>query len=244
MEGKMAKNYLDVPFEVKSENIKESGIFTGYGSTFGGKPDSHGDVVVKGAFTKTLLEGGRNGTGVAMLYQHDAHKPIGIWKEIVEDSKGLKVTGQLAMKVPLAQDAYELMKIGALKGLSIGYNPIVKEIDEKKKIRYLKEVDLWEISPVTFPANTKARVTVIKAIEDATTTREIEKALREAGLSKSEALLIAKLCRPSLREAEETGGNSGLSTILDSLIMVNENFKKSQIEFTSEILKSLKQVNK
>jgi len=87
---------LNVPFEIKESNIQESGTFSGYGSVFGNK-DSHGDICVQGCFSKSINSGGRNGTGVAMLYQHYSRNPIGIWKMIVEDSRGLKVEGQLAM---------------------------------------------------------------------------------------------------------------------------------------------------
>ena len=141
----------------------------------------------------------------------------------------------------MAQEAYELMKVGAIKGLSIGFNPTVKEYDDNKKVRYIKEVDLWEISLVTFPANTRAKVTVVKAIEEANNVRDMENALREAGLSNSISKYIAKLCKPSLREAETVESDSGLLSILDSLRKTNTDFEENRN--INNILQSLKRVN-
>lgn len=203
------KNYLikEFPLEIKAEDITEEGIFMGYASTFGGKPDSYGDVIRQGAFKETLKKGGRNGTGIALLWQHDSSKPIGIWTEIVENSRGLKVTGKLNLDVQLGKEAYSLMKMGAVKGLSIGFTPAIDdkgelledayEWDSKKRIRYLNKVDLWEISTVTFPANTRANVTDVKnAIENAKDERELEDALREVGgLSLSASKYIVGLIK-------------------------------------------------
>ena len=196
-------DFLEVPFEIKEGSLDESGCFEGYGSTFGGKPDDGGDVVVEGAFVKSLSAGGRNGTGVAMLWQHDPHQPVGVWNELVEDSKGLKVRGQLAVETQLGHDAQVLMKMGALRGLSIGYGIKEYEYNKDKSMRFLKELDLWEISPVTFPMNTRATITSIKAMKEATDPRSLECALREAGLTRNESKYIVSLCRDSLREAGE-----------------------------------------
>lgn len=213
----MPSQYFDCSFEIKADSMMENGMFEGYGSTFGGKPDSYGDVVAPGAFTNTLSKGGRNGSGPAMLWCHDSTEPLGVWTMLAEDKKGLKVQGQLAMKTYCGMEKYELMKMGAVKGLSIGYETISYEYDEKKKIRTLTEVDLWEISLCTFPANTKATVTAIKAIESAQNERELERALRDAGLSKSVAQFITKLAKPSLREAGDSGKAVNLNPVLQSL---------------------------
>lgn len=223
----MERSYLDVAFEIKE--VEETGIFKGYGSTFGGKPDAHGDVVMPGAFSSTLEAGGHNGTGVAMLWQHRSDEPIGTWLELAEDKKGLKVVGQLIREVPTGDKAYHLLKKKALNGLSIGYDAIIKEYDDKKKIRYLKEIDLWEISLVTFSANTRARITVVKMIEEAKTIREIEDALRESGHSRSEAQQIIKVCKASLRDSG-TVDKVGLSVILDGLKNVNKELEIGQPE--------------
>lgn len=202
----MGNEYIDLPFNFETKGLEETtGIFYGYGSMFGGNPDSYGDIIVKGAFKDSLELGGRNGYGVSMLWQHDPTQPIGTWLELNENEKGLNVVGKLTKGVRQADEALLLMKDGALQGLSIGYeiNRNDYEYDEKKKIRYLKKINLWEISPVTFPANTRARVTTVKAIENAKTERELEKALRDAGLSHKEAVIMVSRCKPYLREIKK-----------------------------------------
>jgi len=199
------KEYAEFNFEIESKSITEQGVFSGYGSTFGGKPDSYGDIIHEGAFTNTLKKGGRNGYGIAMLWQHNASEPIGVWQDVVENKKGLAVTGQLVLGTQRGREAYELMKAGALRGLSIGFE-IPKggsEFDDNKKIRNIKEIDLWEISPVTFAANTRAQISQVKSLESANTPRQFESALREAGLSKSAAMYLTNLCKDRLSESPE-----------------------------------------
>lgn len=219
------KNLNIGEFELKTEG-SEAGIFTGYGSTFGGNPDSYGDIVAPGAFTKTISKGGRNGNGVAMLWQHDFSRPIGTYLEMVEDSKGLKVRGQLAINSTDGGDMFELMKIEAVKGLSIGYDPIDYERDEKNKTRTLKEVSVWEISPVTFPANTRATITGVKSIiEEANDERELERGLRESGLSKSAANYIVSLCKEKLFE-RKSKNEDYIIPLLKGLTDLNDELKK------------------
>jgi HK97 family phage prohead protease len=205
------ENYYNCPFEIKKEDITDAGIFEGFGSTFGGKPDSYGDIITEGAFKETLRKGGRNGTGIAMLWQHKSDKPIGVYQEVVETEKGLKVRGELALEVQQGKEAYILMKMGALNGLSIGWDFLrdkdgnrfddAMEMSKNNKIRYLKRLELWEISPVTFPANTRATITTVKAvIEEAKNIREFEHALRDEGLSIQAAKYIASLCKPKLEK--------------------------------------------
>ena len=214
------KQYMDLTFEIKGDDIQDNGTFKGYGSTFGGKPDTYGDIVVEGAFSETLKKGGVNGFGVAMLYQHQHDKPIGVWTSLAENKKGLAVEGQLAMGTQLGQETYELMKLGALKGLSIGYD-IPKgglEVDPKKGVRYLKQINLWEISPVTFPANRRSQITGVKAIAEATNERELESALRDAGLSFKAAKYVVSLCKPSLRDLK---GDQKVGDIVEAIDNIN-----------------------
>lgn len=211
------KEFYTMPFdyELKEDDGKE-GFFKGLGSPFGGKPDSYGDVVVAGAFTKTIKNGGRNGNGIAMLWMHDTHRPIGVYPELAEEKKGLIVAGQLAVKATDGKDMHELMKIKAVQGLSIGYETLEYEMDNKKKIRYLIEIALWEISPVTFPAATSATITSVKeAVESAKTERELEHALREQGLSSKAAMYIVSLCKDNLFKPQIK--DSGMGKILESL---------------------------
>lgn len=181
---------LDIQFEYKTEPTQdEEGVFTGYGSIFGNK-DLGNDVVVEGAFAKSI--GKKGARAVKMLYQHRQDEPIGVFDEIVEDRRGLKVKGRLAMGTQRGREVYELMKMGALDGLSIGYrvDPKGVDYDEKGKRRYLKSVDLMEISAVTFPMNPRARVQAVKGAER--TVREWEELLRDAGsLSRNEAKAAA-----------------------------------------------------
>jgi len=240
----MDKTYLDVPFAVKADEIEESGLFRGYGSTFGGEPDSYRDVVLPGAFKKTIERGGRNGTGIALLYQHDSRDPIGIWEELVEDKKGLRVVGQLIREIPSGDKAYHLLKKKAIRGLSIGYDPVTYERNEEKNIRYLKEVDLWEISLVTFPANLGANVTGIKQLlQQAKTERELENALRDSGhFSKADAQHIISLCKHTLRDSRGNVSEEGLLGILNSLKEVNSDIIQPDSGL-KDILNSLQQIN-
>ena len=179
---------IDVAFEYKADS-DEDGTFSGYGSVFGNK-DLGGDVIVEGAFAKSI---GRKGAkAVKLLYQHKSDEPIGVFDEIIEDDRGLKVKGRLAMGTQRGREVYELMKMGALDGLSIGYrvDPKGVEYDEKGRRRLLKSVDLMEISAVTFPMNPRARVQSVKGSER--TVREWEELLRDAAsLSRNEAKAAA-----------------------------------------------------
>ena len=225
----MKKEYLDIPFEVKDGSMNEDGTFEGYGSMFGGEPDSYNDIVVRGAFKDSVEAGGRNGSGVAMLWQHDSHQPIGKWISIQEDRKGLHVIGKLTRGVQKADEAYLLIRDKALKGLSIGYEVedyrIVDDKEKNKRIRYLKKVNLWEISPVTFPALTRAQITGVKAIEEAKNERELETALRDAGLSKKQSLIVVNRCKPYLRGIKVQ--ENGLKDIHSLLMNMNATFKNN-----------------
>jgi hypothetical protein len=119
--------------------------------------------------------------------------PIGVFEEIVEDERGLRVKGKLALKTQAGREAYELLKMGALDGLSIGFrvNPDQVSYDKRTRRRNIKEVDLLEISLVTFPMNPKATVSQVKA--NAISIREWENGMRDAfSLSRSEAKVAAK----------------------------------------------------
>ena len=190
---------MDIEFEYKAED-DEKGMFSGYGSIFGNK-DLGNDVVVEGAFAKSI--GKKGAKAVKMLYQHRQDEPIGVFDEITEDRRGLKVKGRLAMGTQRGREVYELMKMGALDGLSIGYrvDPKGAEYDDKGKRRYLKSVDLMEISAVTFPMNPRARVQAVKGAER--TVREWEELLRDAGsLSRNEAKVAASAVAVALEQRD------------------------------------------
>jgi len=177
------RDYLDVPFQIKA--VSEDGLFSGYGSVFG-VVDSYKEVVAPGAFTESL-----KGRMPSLLWQHRMAEPIGIYTSVKEDAVGLHVEGKLALKTARGSEAYELLKMGAVTGLSIGFVSREDSYDKVSGIRTLKKVDLWEVSPVTFPANDASRVTAVKAINQLKTIRDVEACLREVGgFSKSEALAL------------------------------------------------------
>lgn len=191
--------------EIKTLDTAGEGTFEGYGSVFHVK-DSYGDVVMPGAFKRTLAEAVSKGRTPAMLWQHDYDRPIGVWEAMSEDSNGLLVRGRIATQTRDGRDAYELLKMGALSGLSIGYRTKRSVWDEPSKTRQLVDVDLYEVSPVVFPANDAARVSAVKSEDGGMPTiRDVEDALRDAGLSRADAkATIAALSRKgffALRDA-------------------------------------------
>jgi HK97 family phage prohead protease len=140
--------------------VEADGTFSGYASLFG-KADLGRDMVLPGAFAASLQK--RGGVGrVKMLFQHDPNQPIGVWEEIREDGRGLFVKGRLTAGVERAREVLSLMRAGALDGLSIGFRTVRGRTDPVSGIRRLIEVDLWEISVVTFPMLPEARVSTVK----------------------------------------------------------------------------------
>ena len=132
--------------------------FEGYASLFG-VPDSGGDVVAPGAFAASLRR--RPPKDVRMLYQHLASEPLGVWEEIKEDSRGLKVRGRLVLDVRRAREVRALFADGALNGLSIGFRTRRAYREAKTGHRILTEIELWEISVVTFPMLAGSLVTAV-----------------------------------------------------------------------------------
>lgn len=152
---------MNKTFKLEIKAFGEQGSFTGMASVYGNK-DLGGDVVEPGAFAKTLSD---KGGQVPILWQHDQTEPIGMGT-LTDTADGLQISGDLAIdSSPVAQKAYGLLKRGILKGLSIGYDAVRKEM--KNGTRHLQELKLWEVSIVTFPMNEMASVTGIKAAEEA-----------------------------------------------------------------------------
>lgn len=183
---------------------KDDGTFSGYGSVFG-NVDSANEIVAAGAFAKSLVQIKQIGDPLPVLWQHNSDEPIGGYNDLEEDDHGLAVEGFLMVDdVPRAKEAHALMKRRVVKGLSIGYYVRASEYDEKTGIRTLRELELVEISIVTFPANPEAQIDAVKAALVAgnlPTLPEFERHLREAGFSKTQATAIA---------------NGGLSKLLRS----------------------------
>jgi HK97 family phage prohead protease len=139
--------------------VEDDGTFTGYASTFG-NADQGRDIVVSGAFSKSLAV--RPATRIKMLRDHDPRLLIGQWVEAKEDSRGLFVKGRLLLDIEAGREDYALLKAGALDGLSIGYRALRDRWDASKKVRFLEEVDLREVSLTAFPMNESAAVQAVK----------------------------------------------------------------------------------
>ena len=174
--------FKNATFELKREPDAD-GVFEGYASIFG-VVDQGMDVVERGAFTKSLGSGRK----VKLLWQHDMSQPIGVWDEIKEDERGLFVKGRILKDVQKGKEAMALMRAGAIDSMSIGYRTIEAMDEGNGRVRKLMEVELHEVSLVTFPMLPDAVITDVKSIK---TIREFEKALRDAGFSQKEAKAIA-----------------------------------------------------
>ena len=134
----------------------ESRTVEGWASTFGGI-DSYGDTILPGAFADSIKR-----YKPKMLWQHDSRQVIGVWDSATETAQGLYVKGRI-LDTQLGDDAYKLAKAGAIDSMSIGYGVKDSTYDQKTGIRSLKKIDLWEVSLVTFPANSDATITMVKA---------------------------------------------------------------------------------
>jgi HK97 family phage prohead protease len=136
--------------------LEDGHRISGYASVFG-RRDKGGDTVLPGAYAASLKRLAARGERVRMLWQHDPAQPIGIWDEVHEDAHGLHVTGRLLPDVARAREAKALLQAGAVDGLSIGYRTIRAEAVAGGG-RRLVELDLWEVSLVTFPMQAEARI--------------------------------------------------------------------------------------
>jgi HK97 family phage prohead protease len=154
-----SKNYKNPLPPKVAPLLHRAGVIEGYASLFG-VTDAGGDRVIEGAFARSIRR--RGARGVKMLWQHQPDEPIGTWLSLVENSRGLKVTGQLDLSVRRAREALSLIRSGAVDGLSIGFRTVVSEIADAGRVRRLVEIDLWEISVVTFPMLRQARITTVK----------------------------------------------------------------------------------
>lgn len=195
-------------FDLHVKAVSDDGLFSGYGSVFG-VVDSYLEIVAPGAFAESLAEIAAKGRPVPVLWQHRSDQPVGVWKNLKEDERGLFGDGQLILDgVPRAVEAHALMKAGAVSGLSIGYYVRESSRDEKTGVRTLTKLDLVEISLVTFPANDDARVDTIKsklAHGSLPSLPEFEQLLREAGFSKTQAAVIANRGLKHLLRSESEG---------------------------------------
>ena len=202
----MNRLHLDIAFDIKA--LDDSGAFEGYASVFD-VTDGFDDRVAPGAFAASLARSG-GGRGVKMLWQHDAAEPIGAWDAIAEDQRGLYVRGRLLLDVRRGAEAHALLKAGALDGLSIGYTTVEAVVDPATGSRRLTEIELWEISLVTFQACPGAQVTAVKG-EPPQTIRAFERFLRDAGgFSRNAAGAIAHGGFKALARRDAESGSAAL----------------------------------
>ena len=205
-------------FALQIKATGDDGTVEGYGSVFGVR-DNYDDVIAKGAFIQSLKDHKAAGTMPAMLWQHDAEKPIGVWTAMVEDEKGLRIKGQLAMETVRGKEAHALLKMGALNGLSIGFMSKEWSYDRETEVRTLTAIDLWEVSLVTFPANEKARVTNVKSADEMATPKDAEKALRDAGFSKSDATaFVSRVMRMGEERSDSANSTAVAMKAADRLL--------------------------
>jgi HK97 family phage prohead protease len=216
----MTIQHKNAAFELKKEPDAD-GIFEGYASVFG-VVDQGMDVVERGAFTKSLGSGRR----VKMLWQHDTTKVIGVWEEMREDERGLFVRGRLLKDVALGAEAMALMRAGAIDSMSIGYRTKEAVAEAGGRVRKLTEVDLFEVSLVTFPMLEEAMVTAVKNEDGRFDPKLMERALRDVcGLSISEAKAFMADGFKALRAPRDVGASEADNEALAGLMNAIRQFK-------------------
>ncbi len=156
MSPRLSRRGLEVPLSAASG----SGVFSGYASLFGQR-DQSGDIVMPGAFHTSLIR--RPAEDIRMLFQHDPAEPVGSWLEVRENDKGLYVMGRLNKNVQRGHELLSLLESGGIDGLSIGFKTVSAGKDRATGARLLTNIDLWEISLVTFPMLQGARVSAVKS---------------------------------------------------------------------------------
>lgn len=197
MNEQLETKKLAKPFKFKGVD-DAAGKIAGHGAVFDELcpttswqlPMDWQDIVRPGAFKKTIADHKKRGILPAMLLQHSRWSlPCGAWSSAAEDEEGLALEGQLLTESarPEVKDLYPLVKMGAVNGLSIGFWPSKVKLDEKTKTRELLEIELEEISVVTFPNLDSSRITDVKSADATSLKRNIEAALRDVGLSRTEA---------------------------------------------------------
>lgn len=205
------------------ESVNEEGTFSGFLAVYG-NVDSYGDRILPGAFKKSLRANGDAGRKFPILWQHDWGEPIGVFEKMRETDDGLYVErGRLLISdIPRARSARALMQAEAITGMSIGFD-VAKARTAKDGVNELLELNLWEGSIVTVPANTEARIDAVKSAlceGGLPTLSQFEGFLREAGFTKTQAAAIAggglsKLLRSE--SGSEKAVPDGLSDALRSL---------------------------
>ena len=190
---------LDLECDYKGLDTDDDGSFEGYASVFNNK-DLWNDVIKQGAFAKSIYD--KKPKQIKLLYQHKTDEPIGVIDSLEEDKRGLKIKGRLAMGTQKGKEVFELMKMGALDSMSIGYRlaPEDYKYSDKLKKRTITNLDLMEVSMVTFPMNPKAKVTKVKLA--GMNVRELENYLCDLGMTNSVAKQSASVLYKSFNVVE------------------------------------------
>jgi len=212
------KSNLTIPLQIKRLSDRE---FEGHGSIFGNE-DLGGDVVVPGAFKRTLAQHRKAKSLPQMFWMHDPSRVPGKWLSMSEDDDGLAVKGTLA-ETPLGDEVHTLLEMDAVRGLSIGYRTIDQDFAEDGT-RLLKEIELWEVSVVSLPMNPLAQVAHVKSQlsakgEYVPTAREFERILRDVGCSQMVAKrMLSKIFEDeeSTRDVEDTEDEESTRDVEDS----------------------------
>ncbi len=219
--------------EVKAESESEDHlVISGYGAVFGNM-DNGGDVVVHGAFKECIASGRKP----KMLWQHDPSQPIGAWDEVREDENGLYMKGRISKKASKGAEIAELVKMGAIEGLSIGYRTQDYEMDVDAGVRKLTKLDLWETSVVTFPMNELANIYHMKSADEMTDTeikRHIERALKSIKISGTEAKAMVSAAMKGradvLREAGVAAPEADQREVDDLKALLTETLQKMEAQ--------------
>lgn len=202
---------IEVKFAADEVDAK-TGEFSGYGAVFG-NIDSHGDVIMPPAFDETLKSWSAKGILPPMKLMHGAalnpfsgsDRPIGVWKVMRVDGKGLYVQGALSgMETDIGRFNRAQVQDGALGGLSIGYRTIKSSKPQagSPAKRLLESIALFEVSLVDTPSNDRSRVSAIKSL-DTSVCRAIEAELRadpELKMSNANAVSVLAIVKRHLRE--------------------------------------------
>lgn len=211
----MSVKYLDLHIKSFDDIESEEGVFTAYANVKN-VVDKARECSVDGCFIGSVTKAQETNRYPKMLLQHDHKQVCGIWVNMEEDEHGLKVTGKLALNTTIGRETYELLKMGALDSLSIGYIVKREHYDAKTNITFLQEVELKEISIVTFPCNIDSLVESVKS-------EDIERILtEEPTIEEDDSVVVSEEQEPEEEvipdEVMEKLDSLVLSIKLDALI--------------------------
>jgi HK97 family phage prohead protease len=221
-------NFETVEVKELTQDGTQFGRISGYAATY--DLDRVGDVIIPGAFSKTIKQYQEANRPIRMYFQHDSKELIGAFlpSAMREDAKGLYVEGDINLEVQRGKEIYALAKQGVLSDMSIGYS--VLDFEVNGAVRELKEIELWEISVVSEPANPNAKITAVKSIDElkeiVTKLSDLEKVLREAGFSRSSAKWIAGLVDvKKLMSIELEEKDDDMTQVVESTLREEEEIK-------------------